>query len=539
VDAEYERIHIDAKGESLEALLGEAVCPLCAGERMNPVSAGVVFEGLRLPQLSALTATEARQWFEARDLAGPAAALCEDILPRLRALEDAGLGYLAPHREMAGLSGGEAQRVRLAASLGAGLSGVTYVLDEPTQGLHPRDTARLAGVLRSLADAGNAVVVVEHDPALVAAADHVLELGPGPGPRGGRLMASGPPASFGPSTYTGRMLAPRAHPEPGSRSLDAGITVRGATLHNLRGLDAHFPAGALVAVTGVSGSGKSSLVRGVLAASLRAGRPVGCESIELHLPIQRVGSLEQGPAATGTSTVATALGLAEAFRKRFAATPRARALKLSPRHFSTASPGGRCEACEGRGILTVAMDLLPDVTVGCEACQGLGFAGPVLECLVEGLTIAGVLGATVEEAGVLFRADRALSAPLGALVEVGLGYLRLGQETRALSGGEGQRLRLATLLAEPGPGRVALLLDEPARGLGAPEVERLVEALRRLASGGHLVVAVEHDLDFIRAADWVLDLGPEGGPQGGFLVVAGTPRDIRNCAESFTGRVLQ
>jgi excinuclease ABC subunit A len=524
VDAEYDRLHADAKGEALETLLGETPCPDCRGERLNARARAVAFRGLRLPELSRLTAAEARAWLEGLPLAGPAAVLRDDILPRLRALEAAGLGYLAAEREMASLSGGEAQRVRLASALGSGLSGVAYVLDEPTQGLHPGDTARLVGVLRALAAAGNAVVVVEHDPVLVAAADHILELGPGAGPEGGRLMASGPPASFGPDTCTGRLLrGPDPHRGRATRPLEPGVTVRGAFLHNLRGLDAAFPRGGLVAVTGPSGSGKSTLVHGVLEASLRArfaGRsPVGCAALDLHAPFAGVESLARSSAAGGT--VATAAGFAEALRKRFAATPRARALKLAARNFSTASPGGRCEACEGKGVLTVAMDLLPDVTLGCEACGGLGFRGPVLECLLAGRTIAATLGATVAELLESFRDDALLAPPLQALVEAGLGYLRPGQETRTLSSGEGQRLRLSLLLRDPGPAPVAILLDEPARGLGAADVERLGAALRRLAAAGHLVVAVEHDPVLIREADWNLELGPGGGPEGGNLMSEG------------------
>ncbi|BDU71307.1 hypothetical protein [Mesoterricola silvestris] len=542
VDREYERVHLE-KGEDLEELLGEAPCPGCAGERLNPRSRRATFAGLRLPELARRTAAEARAWFRSLDLDGAAAFLREDILARLGALEDAGLGHLAPDREWASLSGGEAQRVRLAASLGSGLAGVTYVLDEPTLGLHPQDTARLAGVLRRLADAGNAVVVVEHDPALVARADHVLELGPGAGPEGGRLTGQGAPGSFPPASHTGRILAqrPPAAFAP-ARALDPGVSIRGASLHNLRGLDVDLPCGALVAVTGVSGSGKSSLVRGVLAASLRsalAGRgPVGCAELRVHVPIRRLEVLDQGGPGPGwATTVATAAGLAEPLRKRFAATPRARALKLGARHFSTASPGGRCEACQGRGALTVAMDLLPDVTVGCEVCAGAGFRPEVLECLLGGRSIAEVFAATVEEALALFPADAALAGPLEALARVGLGYLRLGQPGSGLSGGEWQRLRLATLLAAP-PQGAAVLLDEPARGLGAADVERLAAALKGLAAGGALVVAVEHHLDLVRAADWVVDLGPGGGPEGGALVAAGTPSQLRACPASATGRAL-
>jgi excinuclease ABC subunit A len=543
VETEYERVHADPKGEAMEHLLADLSCPECQGDRIASPGRDVRFHGLRLPELARLSATEARAWLQGLDLDGAAAFLRGDLVARLGAMEEAGLGHLAPDREMATLSGGEAQRLRLASSLASGLSGVTYVLDEPTRGLHPRDTARLAGVLEHLAEAGNAVVVVEHDPALVSRADHILELGPGAGPDGGHLMAAGAPASFPPDSYTGRLLAPGVLPPPRAARPGPGLELRGARLHNLKGLDVTFPSGVVVAVTGVSGSGKSTLVRGVLGASLQAAAkeqdPVGAEALLCHVPVDRVECLNQEPAGSGGgSTVATAAGLAEALRRRFAATPRARELKLAAKHFSTASPGGRCEACEGKGTLTVAMDFLPDVVVGCEACGGQGFQGDVLSCLVGGRTIAQMLRATVDEALEVFGSDRTLGPLLKALSELGLGYLALGQGVRSLSGGEAQRLRLADLLREEGPGRVALLLDEPSRGLGAADVARLVAALRHLADRGHVVVVVEHDLDFIRAADWVLDLGPGGGPEGGRLVVSGTPETVAACKASFTGQAL-
>jgi excinuclease ABC subunit A len=551
VDQEYERTHGDPKGEALEPMLSERTCPDCAGERLSPGSRAVTCGGRRLPELAAMAVTGLLDWLErgpGADAGGRAGAELRALLVRrLRALDQAGLGHLAPGREMATLSGGEAQRVRLAAALGGGLSGVCYILDEPTRSLHARDTARLGDLLRELADAGNAVVVVEHDPGLIARADRVLELGPGAGPGGGRLVAAGTPAELrrDGASRAGRLMrgrpaetgGPGLPPRPGVnvqtplRGVNAqtplrGVRVYGAALHNLRGIDVDFPAGAVVAVTGVSGSGKSTLVQGVLAASLRArlqGRdPVGCAALDLHLPIQEVLALDQaGPAPGGSGTVATLAGVAEPLRSRLAATPRARALGLAPRHFGSAQPGGRCEACGGRGVVTVAMDLLPDVTVGCEECQGQRFRPEVLECRVEGLDITGLLDATVQELALRFQADPAVAGPLRALAEIGLDYLRLGQEHAALSAGERQRIRLAALLARAGDRPAAVLLDEPTRGLGAEDVDRLRAALGVLARAGHLVVAVEHDLGFIAQADWVIDLGPEGGPGGGTVVAQG------------------
>ncbi|MCE1204561.1 MAG: ATP-binding cassette domain-containing protein [Holophagaceae bacterium] len=553
VEREYERIHAEAKGEELEALLADAPCPACGGERLRDLPRSVRFGGLRLPELLALSVDEALAWLE-----GPAVlglpprtltlteALRQDLLAHLRALADAGLGYLALRRELASLSGGEAQRVRLAAALGGGLVGVTYVLDEPTQGLHPKDVQRLGGVLRRLADAGNAVIVVEHDAALIAAADQVLELGPGAGPDGGRLLACGPPRELErqADSRTGALLRrTRAVPHETTAALTPGLRVRGAHLHNLQGIEVTIPIGGLVVVTGVSGSGKSSLVLEVLAPSLRnhlAGRgPVGCAGLDLLADLREVITAEQAAlGAAWSSTVLTLTGLAEPLRKRFAATPEAKARKLSAKHFSTTGSGGRCETCEGRGVVTVAMDLLPDVTVGCETCGGLRFRPEVLECRLEGHSIAEVLEATVAELAGTFSRDARLAPPLKALEGVGLGYLRLGQGGATLSAGERQRLRLAGLLAEPPGTRAAILLDEPTRGLGFEDVDRLATTLHRLAQDGHLVVAVTHDLDLITASDWIIDLGPGGGALGGQVVVEGPPSLVRACESSPTGQAL-
>jgi excinuclease ABC subunit A len=548
VDREYERTHRDAKGEALEELMAERECPECHGERLNPQSRAVTFAGRRLPELAAMAVTDLLAWLErgpGAEPAGPAEAeLRAHLLRRLRSLDRAGLGYLAPGREMATLSGGEAQRVRLAAALGEGLAGVCYVLDEPTRGLHARDTARLSGLLRELADAGNAVVVVEHDPDLIARADWILELGPGAGPEGGRLVAAGTPAELraAGTSRAGRLLE-RVHPAPpAARPFRPGVTVRGAFLHNLRGIDVAFPGGALVAVTGVSGSGKSSLVLGVLGASLDARRrgrgPVGCAGLELRQPLEDVLVLDQaGPGPGGAGSVATLAGVADRLRRAFAATPQAKVSGLAARHFGTAQPGGRCEACAGRGVVTVALDLLPDVTVGCEECQGRRFRPEVLACRIDGLSIADLLDATVQEAARRFPDDAGIEGPLGALAGVGLGYLRLGQESAALSAGERGRIQLAGLLARAGERPAAVLLDEPTRGLGAGETDRLLDALGALARAGHLVVAVEHDLDFIARADWVIDLGPEGGAGGGALVAQGAPRAVA-AGGGHTGRAL-
>jgi len=533
VDREYERIHADAKGEELASLMADAPCPACAGARLNPAALAFRFAGLDLARWAALPLVEVRGRLEAvagtpwsGALQGAVEVLTGDLLRRLRALAEAGLDHLSMGREMASLSGGEAPRVRLAAALGGGLVGVTYVLDEPTRGLHPRDVQRLLGVLKGLAAAGNAVVVVEHDPAVLAAADQVVELGPGSGPEGGRLLAVGP---------AGPPAAPPI-PPPGPVPAGPWLRIRGAHRHNLQGLEAAFPFGGLSALTGVSGCGKSTLLLEVLAPSLerlrRGQGPIGCADLELPVEPGDLHCLDQGGLA-GAGTVLTAAGLGDGLRRRFAATAPARQQKLSARAFSTAVPGGRCEACEGRGVITVAMDLLPDVTVGCETCAGQGFRPEVLACRLEDRSIAGTLAASLDEL-----AAGALGPALAPLREVGLGYLRLGQEITTLSEGERQRLRLALLLARPRRPQSVILLDEPTRGLGRDDRERLQALLRRLAGDGHLVVAVEHDPAFIAGCDWVVDLGPEGGAGGGRVVVAGTPGQVAACPASHTGRAL-
>ncbi|HEX9081351.1 MAG TPA: hypothetical protein VF768_03675, partial [Holophagaceae bacterium] len=554
VEREYERIHADPRGEELEALMRDVPCPDCGGERLREPARRVTFAGTRLPELSAWPAEAVESWLRSLEgrlaprIAGLTAGLRQDLLDGLSALSDAGLGYLSLNRELASLSGGEAQRVRLAASLGGGFSGVTYVLDEPSRGLHARDVDRLGNALRRLADAGNAVIVIEHDPALIARADHVMELGPGSGPEGGRLVAAGSPAELQrhPGSRTGAPLRSRRsagsgrEPHPGIPA----VKLTNVQARNLQGFDVVLPAGALVCVTGVSGSGKSTFLLEVLAPSLRnhlrGQGAVGCAAFEALVDFQQVLTADQeGLGVAWNSTVLSLTGLGDTLRKRFAATPEAKARKLSARHFSTASPGGRCEACEGRGHLVIPMDLLPDVTVGCEACEGRRFRPEVLACRLHGRTLAEFLEATVGELGPILEGDPNLAPPLKALREVGLGYLRLGQEGSALSEGERQRLRLASLLADPFCGRTAILLDEPTRGLGFEDAARLADTLRSLAQSGHLVVTVTHDLGFIAASDWILDLGPEAGEAGGRLLVSGPPDAVRACPDSFTGQALR
>jgi excinuclease ABC subunit A len=567
VRLEYERKHADRRGEALEPLMVPLPCHACGGGRLGPEALAVRFGGVNIHELLAKTVDESLAFFggvdDGRVPVGDhersvSADLRLDIAGRLSSLCDAGLGYLALDRAASTLSGGEAQRVRLAAELRSGLTGLTYVLDEPTAGLHARDTTRLLGLVGGLRNAGNTVVVVEHDVDVIAAADHVIEIGPGAGPNGGRVIVAGPPADLAssPDSRTGPHL--RGRPSAGSRAprrtLSAGLSVRGASIHNLSGLDVDVPSGGLVAVTGVSGSGKSSLVFDVIAPALEralaaggatSGAATNCDAFILREQFRSVAAVGAAPVPSSPwSNAATHVGCFEAIRAVFAASPEAHALGLRKQDFSTSGPGGRCEACEGRGQTRVSMDFLPDVWVTCEDCGGARYGLPVLTCVAGGRSIADLLSMSVDEArswaeGIAASQRALVLRAFDALRDAGLGYLRVGQPARTLSGGERQRPALATALASRGAGPTLYLCDEPTTGLHPDDAEGLLRVFDRLIDAGHTVLAVEHDLDFIARADWVIDLGPEGGPGGGQLVAAGTPEAIAACAASHTGRALR
>jgi excinuclease ABC subunit A len=566
VRREYERKHADRRGAVLEPLMIPVTCRACGGGRLTAAALAVRFGGVNIRELLAKPVDDTLAFFaavedgrvEVDDRARTlTAGLRDDVESRLKSLHDAGLAYLTLDRAASTLSGGEAQRVRLAAELRSGLTGITYVLDEPTAGLHPRDTVRLLGLVRALRDAGNTIVVVEHDLDVIAAADYVIELGPGAGQDGGRVVVTGAPASVAacPESKTGRHLrSPRARrSRPARRTLVPGVSVRGASAHNLDRLDVDIPAGGLVAVTGVSGSGKSSLVFDVLGPSAEraasstgkvAPAAIACDALTLHERFQSVVTV--GAAAVSSSawsSAATVTGTFEAIRALYAGSPGAKAIGLRTQDFSTSNPGGRCEACEGRGQTRVSMDFLPDVWMTCEDCGGTCYSPAALSCLVSKRSIADVLAMSVDDAHTFFadgpRGGAAIVASCAALHEVGLGYMRLGQPIRTMSGGERQRLALATALLARAVGRTLYLCDEPTTGLHADDVERLLGVFDRLIDAGHTVVAVEHNLDLIARADWVIDLGPEGGPGGGRLVAAGTPETIAACESSHTGRALR
>ncbi|WP_443134958.1 excinuclease ABC subunit UvrA [Halorhodospira sp. 9621] len=556
--------------EAEEAELEAArVCPACQGGRLNPVARAVRFHGRSITEVTADSVAELRPWLEALTLDERETAIGADVIAeigaRLAFLERVGLGYLSLDRAAPTLSGGEAQRIRLAASLGAGLQGVCYVLDEPTIGLHARDNAMLLGALRELAEAGNTVVVVEHDEETIRAAGHLIDLGPGAGRHGGRVVAEGDLAALTGNTesLTGRVLAePPRHPTRERRSQEVAgqLTVTGAHRHNLQRVDVALPLGRLIGVTGVSGSGKSSLVREVIEPSVRARlarkrgaalpEPTGCQALAGTEHLRRVLEVDQTPIGrTPRSCPATYVGIWDPIRRLFAGTEEARLRGWNAARFSFNTKGGRCEACSGQGVKTVEMSFLPDVKVPCEACGGTRFDEETRQVRYAGHSIDQVLALSIEEAAGFFSAHPRIHHVLRLLCDVGLGYLSLGQPSPTLSGGEAQRLKLVTELAKArpvdgGPARgkqaapTLYLLDEPTVGLHIADVQRLTDVFHALVDAGHTVVVIEHNLDVIAEADHVIDLGPEGGDAGGRIVGAGTPEAVA-AMETPTGQALR
>ncbi len=549
--------------EDVEAVMVAVPCTACGGRRLRPEALAVTVEGRSIADVTALTVAQARAFVDAMAAGGPAgetgltsreqavaSPVCRELRARLGFLLSVGLPYLTLDRAAASLSGGEAQRIRLATQIGSGLAGVLYVLDEPSVGLHQRDNDRLLATLRGLRDLGNTLIVVEHDEDTIRAADHVVDVGPGAGPHGGRIVVSGTVADVAacPESVTGAFLSGRRRiPVPARRRgpADRWLSVRGAAEHNLRSIDADFPLGRFTAVTGVSGSGKSSLVGDILHPALaracgaarahpgRHERIVGLEEC------RKVVDVDQSPIGrTPRSNPATYTGLFDEVRDLFARAPEARARGYGKGRFSFNVRGGRCEACGGDGVVRIEMQFLSDVYVQCDVCGGRRYNRETLEVRYRGQSIADVLDMTAEDALAFFGAVPALRRRLQALVDVGLGYVRLGQPSTTLSGGEAQRVKLATELARRSDGGAVYILDEPTTGLHAADVERLLVVLHRLVDGGDTVIVIEHNLDVIKTADWVIDLGPEGGDAGGRVVVAGTPEAVAACAESHTGRYL-
>ena len=532
---------------------GYATCPDCSGTRLRAEARAVRIQGKSITEVCKLTVTEARQFFDSLELAPEAAAIAERILQeiqqRLRFLDQVGLDYLTLDRLTSTLSGGEAQRIQLATSLGSQLVGALYVLDEPSIGLHPRDTHRLIEILKSLRDLGNTILVVEHDAETIAASDYVLDLGPGAGEMGGKLLFCGPREHLldSPDSLTARYLngelripVPSLRRKPSRRFL----RIFGAHAHNLRNIDVMFPLGTMVAVTGVSGSGKSTLIHDVLYKALEAKRAGVsfkelCDRIEGDTQLDQVVLVDQSPIGrTPRSNPATYLKAFDSIRDVFASTPDAKRRGLTAGHFSFNIPGGRCEACQGDGTVTVEMQFLADVELICEECRGTRFKSSVLEVRYRDKNIHEVLGLTVREALQFFFGVPRVISKLKVLEEVGLGYLRLGQSATTLSGGEAQRLKLAAHLIHTANPGVLYIFDEPTTGLHFDDIQKLLIAFRKLLEGGASIIVIEHNLDVIKSADWVIDLGPEGGAQGGTIVASGTPEQVARNPHSYTGKYL-
>ena len=526
---------------------------------MRDDSAAVRFKGFTLDQMSRWPLSQALAYFkdlkldsDERHIAGD---LLREVHDRLTFLVDVGLDYLSLARGTPTLSGGESQRIRLASQIGSGLTGVLYVLDEPTIGLHPRDNGRLLSALRHLRDLGNTLVLVEHDREVIEAADHLIDFGPGSGAGGGRITASGTPAKVkaSPQSLTGSYLSGKAAiPVPTNRrpaAVDTGgkaIVVKGARQHNLRNLDVRFPLSVVTVVTGVSGSGKSSLVEDILwkaaARALHRAQftPGAHEAIEGLQEVNKVISVDQTPlGSTPSSTPATYAGVFDLIRELFAKLPESKVRGYSARRFSFNQAGGRCEACEGAGQKRIEMHFLPDVWITCDACAGARFTAETLAVKFHGKTIADVLGMSVAEALELFASVPRIRKILQTLYDVGLGYIPLGQAAPTLSGGEAQRVKLAAELARPDTGRTLYILDEPTTGLHFDDVRKLLDVIHRLADLGNTVIVIEHNLEVIKTADWVIDLGPEAGMAGGDLVAEGTPEEIVKNKRSQTGKFLK
>ncbi len=556
LERRYRETQSPAMRAEIEQCMGECVCPDCGGKRLRKEVLAVTIGGLSITGFTELSVTEALRFLERVEPTFTetqhriADVLLKEIRTRLGFLKSVGLQYLTLARAAGTLSGGEAQRIRLATQIGSSLMGVLYILDEPSIGLHQRDNAKLLQTLKDLRDLGNTLIVVEHDEETIRAADYLVDIGPGAGIHGGEVVATGSVADICacPRSLTGDYLSGRRRiPLPDARRAGNGhaLVVRGAAENNLRHIDVSFPLGCFICVTGVSGSGKSSLVNEVLYKTLAAEkmrvktRPGKCDGIEGLRWCDKVIAIDQSPIGRSPrSNPATYTGLFNDIRDVLASTPDAALRGYGPGRFSFNVRGGRCEACCGDGMLKIEMHFLPDVYVPCEVCKGKRYNRETLEVKYKGKNIADILDMTVEEAYRFFENLPRLRPKLQTLLDVGLGYVKLGQSSTTLSGGEAQRVKLATELSRRDTGNTVYVLDEPTTGLHMADIHRLVEVLERLADGGNTVIVIEHNLDVVKCADYIIDLGPEGGDGGGQLIFAGTPEECAACPESVTGQFL-
>ncbi len=559
-----ERLAHDTQSErtraEIERYMVSTPCPVCQGKRLKPESLAVTIDGKNIVEVSSMSVTQALDWVATLGdgkkaiLTGREQIIAREILKEIQArlnfLKDVGLDYLTLDRPSATLSGGEAQRIRLATQIGSGLMGVLYICDEPTVGLHPADDYRLIETLKRLRDLGNTILVVEHDEAMMRAADHIIDMGPGAGEHGGWIVTTGTLADIinCPESITGQYLSRvRQIPLPRERRSGSGeeLVVNGARQNNLKNIDVHVPLGKFVCVTGVSGSGKSTLIDEIMYKKLaqmlyrsreRAGSCDGIIGVE-H--IDKVVNIDQSPIGrTPRSNPATYTGTLTPIRELFATVPEARMRGYAPGRFSFNVKGGRCEACRGEGFIRIEMQFLPDVTVPCEVCKGKRYNREALEIRFKGKNIAEVLDMTVEQALSFFDHFPRVKGKLGTLRDVGLGYIRLGQPAPTLSGGEAQRVKLATELSRRSTGRTLYILDEPTTGLSFEDVAALLRVLQRLVDAGNTVIVIEHHLDVIKNADYIIDLGPGAGDRGGYIVATGTPEEIAREKSSITGRYL-
>ncbi|MDD5295316.1 MAG: excinuclease ABC subunit UvrA [Rhodocyclaceae bacterium] len=555
LERRYKETDSNMVREDLAKYLNSRPCPVCEGARLRREARHVFLSGRTLPEVSRMPLAQARDFFSAVTLAGAKAQVAEKIIKeitaRLQFLINVGLDYLSLDRSAETLSGGEAQRIRLASQIGSGLTGVMYVLDEPSIGLHQRDNARLLETLMNLRDMGNTVIVVEHDEEAILSADHVLDMGPGAGGHGGQVVAQGTPAEVAahPESLTGAYLSGRMKIEiPKDRiapDAERQLRIIGARGNNLKDVMLELPVGLLTCITGVSGSGKSTLINDTLYAS--AARHLYGSNLEPaeHGEIQgleffdKVIAVDQSPIGrTPRSNPATYTGLLTPIRELFAGVPQSRERGYGPGRFSFNVKGGRCEACQGDGLIKVEMHFLPDIFVPCDVCHGKRYNRETLEIRYKGKTIHEILGMTVEEAREFFDAVPAIARKLQTLVDVGLSYITLGQSATTLSGGEAQRVKLALELSKRDTGRTLYILDEPTTGLHFADIAMLLKVLHRLRQHGNTVVVIEHNLDVIKTADWIVDLGPEGGAGGGRIIATGTPEAVARQGESHTGRYL-